>query len=464
MIVDSFMHKTESQVSAGVDSRRSFLKKAAVVSAVAASTNLFKTPVYGQTTAPSTGRVIGANDRIVVGFVGVGPQGQLHVDKMKAGADQNNVALAAVCDLWEKRRLLAKEKIGGDVKLYDDYRKLLENKDLDAVLCATVDHWHARVSVDSMKAGKHIYVEKPMSRYLGEAFEVADTVKATGKVFQVGSQGCSDAKWHKAAELVRAGSIGPLVLGQGSYMRNSPKGEWNYTIDPDLKAGSVNWNEWLGPNIKTRADFNADHFFRWRKYYPYCAGLLGDLFPHRLHPLVLATGSPEFPIRVAAIGTKKILTDKNTPGTPIRDVPECLTLIAEFPSGYSLMVCSSSVNEQGLPDIIRGHTATLYIGGNTVELRPERPFTDEIDPERFDGLQPVEDIGVHQANWLSCIRSGKAPNADIDIALKVQTIVSLGEMSDRLGITCHFDPATRTLSDGAGKRLDPVSYGTLKPS
>ncbi len=458
------MQKQDTQVSAGAETRRSFIKKATVVTAAAASANLFKTPVYGQSTAPSTGRVIGANDRIVVGFVGVGPQGQLHVDKMKANAEANNVALGAVCDLWEKRRLLAKSKIGEDVKLYDDYRKLLENKDLDAVLCATVDHWHARVSVDSMKAGKHIYVEKPMARYLGEAFEVGDTVKATGKVFQVGSQGCSDAKWHKAAELVKEGRIGPLVLGQGSYMRNSPKGEWNYTIDPDLKAGVVNWNEWLGPNIKTRVDFNADHFFRWRKYYPYCAGLLGDLFPHRLHPLVLATGGPEFPIRVAAIGTKKILTDKNTPGTPIRDVPECLTLIAEFPSGYSLMVCSSSVNEQGLPDIIRGHNATLYIGGNTVELKPERPFTDEIDPERFDGLQPVEDIGVHESNWISCIRTGKAPNANIDLALKVQTIVSLGEMSDRLGIACHFDPATRTIADGAGKKIDPITYGTLKPS
>ena len=459
------MHKNDIPTSAGVETRRSFIKKAATVTAVAASTNLFKTPVYGQATAPSTGRVIGANDRIVVGFVGVGPQGQLHVDKMKGNAEKNNVALAGVCDLWEKRRELAKAKIGSpDVKLYDDYHKLLENKDIDAVLCATVDHWHARVSIDAMKAGKHIYVEKPMARYLPEAWEVWDTVKATGKVFQVGSQGCSDAKWHKAAELVKEGRIGPLVLGQGSYMRNSPKGEWNYTIEPDLKADSLNWNQWLGPNIKTRSDFNADHFFRWRKYYPYCAGLLGDLFPHRLHPLVLATGSPEFPVRVAALGTKKILTDKNTPGTPIRDVPECLTLIAEFPSGYSLMVCSSSVNEQGLPDIIRGHVATLYIGGNTVELKPERPFTDEIDPERFPNLEPVEDIGVHETNWLSCIRSGKTPNAGIELAVKVQTIVSLGEMSDREGIMCHFDEKTRTVSDGAGKKLDVVTYGTLKPS
>lgn len=449
----------------GGENRRSFLRKAATATAAVASANLFKTPVYGQATAPSTGRVIGANDRVAIGFVGVGPQGQLHVDKMKANADSGlNVSLAAVCDLWEKRREAAKAKIGGDVKLYDDYRKLLENKDLDAVICATVDHWHAKVAIDTMKAGKHIYVEKPMARYLGEAFETWDVVKATGKVFQVGAQGTSDAKWHKAAELIKAGKIGPLVLGQGSYMRNSPKGEWNYTIDPDLKQGSVDWNTWLGPNIKTRGEFNPDQFFRWRKYYPYCAGLLGDLFPHRLHPLVLATGKPEFPLRVGAIGTKKILTDKNTPGTPVRDCPECITLITEFPSGYSLMVCSGSVNEQGLPDVIRGHWGTINIGGNKVDLRPEAKFSEEIDPESFDNLQPVEDVGVHQANWIKCIRENKLPNANIELAVRVQTIVSLGEMSDRLGIMCHFDEKTRTIRDGAGKQLEPITYGSIQPS
>ncbi|HOY56740.1 MAG TPA: Gfo/Idh/MocA family oxidoreductase [Verrucomicrobiota bacterium] len=457
------MQHDSVQQSAGGESRRSFIRRTATATAAVAAVNMFKTPVYGQTQAPSTGRVIGANDRIAVGFVGVGPQGMLHVNKMKQNADKNNVALAAVCDLWEKRREAAKA-VMGDCKTYDDYRKMLENKEIDAVLCATVDHWHAQISIDSMKAGKHIYVEKPMSRYLPEAFEVWDTVKTTGKVFQVGSQGCSDAKWHKCAELIKAGSLGPLVLGQGSYMRNSPAGEWNYTIDPDLKAGGVKWDEWLGPNIKTRADFSADHFFRWRKYYPYCAGLLGDLFPHRLHPLVLATGNPEFPSRVVAVGTKAIHTDKNTPGTQERDCPECLTLVAEFPSGYSLMVCSSSVNEYGLPDVIRGHYATLLIGGANVDLKPEAKFSEEIDPESFKNLLPVEDIGEHESNWISCIRSGKQPNANIDLAVRVQTIVSLGEMSDRLGIACHYDEKTRTVMDGTGKKVDPVTYGTLKPS
>jgi predicted dehydrogenase len=455
--------KTNLQAT-GAQTRRSFIKKAATASAVVAGANLFKTPVYGADSAPSTGRVIGANDRIVLGIVGLGGQGMFHLRTAKAGGEKNNVTIGAVCDLWKKRLEAAKAEAGNNPKTYDDYRKLLEDKDIDAVLCATVDHWHARISIDSMKAGKHIYVEKPMTRYLPEACEVWDTVKATGKVFQVGSQGCSDAKYHKAAELVKEGKIGPLVLGQGAYMRNNPKGEWNYSIDPDLKADNVNWKSWLGTDIKKQVDFNADHFFRWRKYYPYCAGLLGDLFPHRLHPLVLATANPQFPLRVAALGTKMIGTDKNTPGTPVRDVPECLTLIAEFPSGYSLMVCSSSVNEVGVPDVIRGHMGTLFIGGNKVELKPERPFSEDIDPETHDNLVPVEDVGVHQANWFSCIRTNKLPNANIELAVRVQTVISLGEMADRLGITCHFDEKTRKVTDGTGREVKPLNYGVLEPS
>jgi len=447
------------------ETRRAFIKKAATAAAVVATTNIFKTPVYGQNQAPSPGRVIGANDRIIVGFVGVGPQGTLHVNKMKENADKNNVTLAAVCDLWEKRREAAKAVIGSsDVKLYDDHHKLLEQKDIDAVICATVDHWHAQVSIDTMEAGKHIYVEKPMCRYLPEAWHVYDTVKKTGKVFQVGSQGCSDAKWLKAAELTKAGKLGPLILGQGSYMRNGNKGEWNYAIDSDLKPGSIDWNRWLGPNIKTRVDFNNDHFFRWRKYYPYCAGLLGDLFPHRLHPLMKATGEPEFPVRVCAIGTSNVGEDKYTPGTQKRDVPECMTVIAEFPSGLTLMVISSSVNEKGLPDIIRGHKATMEIGGNRVDVKPERPFTEELDPETYENLVPVEDVGVHESNWVDCIRANKLPNANIELAIRVQTVISLGEMSDRMGIACHYDEKTRSIYGGGDSKLEPVNYGVLKPS
>ncbi|MGV3774098.1 MAG: Gfo/Idh/MocA family protein [Verrucomicrobiales bacterium] len=450
-----------SNMSVGGDSRRTFIKKSATAAAAVAATSLI-TPVYGQNQAPSA-NVKGANDRLVVGFIGVGGQGMAHVRSQKGQASSANIALAAVADVWSKRVEGAKQTIGGECQGYDDYRRLLERKDIDAVTISSVDHWHTIQSIDAMNSGKHVYVEKPMTRYLGEAFDIETAVKKTGKILQVGSQGCSDAKWHKAAELIRAGKIGPLVLGQGSYMRNNPKGEWNYTIDPSATRENLNWQSWLGP-VNKKVDFNADHYFRWRKYYPYCAGLLGDLFPHRLHPLMLATGNPEFPSRVVSIGTKKVLTDKNTPGTPIRDVPENVQLLAEFPSGLTLMVTSSSINEVGIPDLIRGHHATVYFGGNRVELKPEKAFADDVDPETYEGLKPGEDVAVHERNWFDSIRANKQPNGGIDLAVKVQTVISLAEMSERLGIACLFDEKTRKVTTGDGKEVKPITYGTLELS
>jgi len=339
---------------------------------------------------------------------------------------------------------------------------MLDRKDIDTICIATVDHWHAKCSIDSMNAGKHVYVEKPMTRYLGEAWEVYDTCKKTGKVLQVGSQGCSDRKWHVAAEKIRAGKIGPLVLGQDSYMRNNPKGEWNYTIDPDATADNLDWKYWRGPvqHIDTK-NFNADQYFRWRKYSPFCAGVLGDLFPHRLHPLMLATGNPELPIRVVSVGNKKIHTDEKTPGTYKRTVPENVQLLAEFPSGLCLMVISSTVNETGIESMMRGHYGTLYFAGNRVELRPEKAFADEVDPERVDGIEPGEDIRWHEKNWFAAIRGTEKANCGIDLAIKVQTVISLAEMSERLGVAAYWDEKGRKIYTGGPGGPDPKNE--IKP-
>ncbi|HEY0457117.1 MAG TPA: Gfo/Idh/MocA family oxidoreductase, partial [Verrucomicrobiae bacterium] len=423
---------------------------------------------------PSTGKVIGANDRIVVGYIGVGGtglaglahgQGLAHVKSQKEHAGENNISQAAVCDLFTKRTEFAKNVIGPDCATYTDYRKLLDRKDIDAVVVATVDHWHTRCSVDAMNAGKHVYVEKPMTRYIGEAFEIYDTVKKTGKVLQVGSQGCSDAKWHKAAELIRGGKIGQLVLSQGSYMRNNPKGEWNYGIDKEANPSNVLWKQWVGSQIKhAPKEFDADHYFRWRKYFPYCAGLLGDLFPHKLHPYMLATGNPEFPLRVSAVGSRPVHADKNTPNTYERDVPEIVQLIAEFPSGMLMHITSSTINEQGTQEMIRGHKASLIMAGNRIELKPERPFTEEIDPMTIDGIKPGESIAEHEKNWFECIRTGATPHANIDLAVKVQTVISLAEMSERLNIMCMFDGKTRKITTGDGKAVKPLTYGSMELS
>src|SRR5512139_402367 len=210
------------------ETRRSFLKKTATVVATATTAGVFKTPVYGQNQAPSPGRVIGANDRIVVGFVGTGSQGQAHVRSVKSYAGEKNLALGAVCDLYQKRLDQARDLAGLSASdTYRDHRALLERKDIDAIIVATVDNWHADVAIDALQAGKHVYGEKPLARYLEEGFRIYDAVKRTGKVFQNGSQFCADPKYHKAAEWINAGRLGPLVWAQGSYCRNNLKNsEW----------------------------------------------------------------------------------------------------------------------------------------------------------------------------------------------------------------------------------------------
>ena len=225
-----------------------------------------------------------------------------------------------------------------------------------------------------------------------------------------------------------------------------------------------------GNQIKARRPFDADHYFRWRKYYPYCSGLLGDLFPHKLHPYMLATGNPEFPVRVAAVGSRKFHTDLRKEGRKPeqetkyeRDVAEIIQLIAEFPSGYVMHITSSTINEQGTQERIRGHMATLDMSGNKVQLNPERPFAEEIDPQTSQGF-PGESVAAHHKNFYESIRANKQPNAGIDLAVKVQTVISLAETSDRLGVMCYFDEKTRKVTDGSGREIKPLTYGSDKNS
>jgi predicted dehydrogenase len=179
---------------------------------------------------------------------------------------------------------------------------------------------------------------------------------------------------------------------------------------------------------------------------------------------MLATGNPEFPSRVASVGNKAVGTDRNTPNTYERDVDEIVQLIAEFPSGLTAWITSATINEQGVTDMIRGHKASITLSGNRVDLRPEREFTDEIDPELIENISPGESVPVHEANWFQSIRENKQPNAGIDLAVKVQTLISLAEISDRLNVMCLFDEKTRKITTADGKEVQPLTYGTLELS
>ncbi len=448
---------TPNSASSSHETRRSFLKKAATAAAVVSATNPFKTPVYGQNQAPSHGRVVGANDRIAVAYVGVGGQGMAHVRSQKEHASENNIVQAAVCDVWQKRLDNARDFLAlSESAAYRDHRKLLERNDIDAIVVATVDNWHAAVAIDAMNAGKHVYGEKPLARYLGEGFEIYDTVKRTGKVFQMGSQYCADPMFHKAAEWIKAGKIGPLVWAQGSYCRNHPKNsEWTYTADPDANPGNLDWERWQGRARKVPWD--ANRYFSWHKYYDYNSGILGNLLPHKFLPLMLATGTPEFPRRICCTGTRKVSLD--------REITDTTHLLAEFPSGLTLIVAGSTVNEQGLPDMIRGRKGTLYFstGQNKLEFKPERPFTDELEADGFADAAPIGQLPPIEKNWFDCIRSGATPFANIDLAIRAHTVLCLAETAERLSMTLLFDEATRKVRTGDGKVIKPLTYDSVVP-
>jgi predicted dehydrogenase len=380
-----------------------------------------------------------------------------HIRLQKKYAKENNIAQVAVCDLYQKHLQSSQNFLGlTGADAFADHRRLLERKDIDAVVIATVDNWHAQVSIDALQAGKDVFCEKPMTRYLGEAFEVYDTAKKTSKTYVIGSQGCMDPKWHKAAEWIRAGKLGPLVWGQGSYCRNNKQNsEWTYPVDPDANEGNLDWNRWLGQ--VPRIPFNPEHYFSWHKFYAYNSGIIGNLLPHRFHPLLLATGNPEFPRRVVATGTRKVSTD--------RDITDTTHLLAEFPSGLTLVVAGTTVNEQGLPDMLRGRQASLHFASsqNKVELKPEALFADELEAEEFADPRPTERIERLEKNFFDCIRDRKTPVADVELALRAHTVLCLAEMSERLGLTLFFDATNRAVKTADGRVVPPLSYDTVVP-
>jgi len=438
--------------------RRSFIKKTAAAAAAVAVVNPYKTPVYGQNQAPSTGKVIGANDRISVAYIGTGARWKQHATDQKKYAQDNNIAQTAVCDVFQKRLDAAREFLNlSQADAYTDHHRLLERKDVDAVLVATVDNWHAQCSIDALQAGKHVYCEKPMTRYLEEAFQVYDTVKRSGKVYCIGSQGCADPKWHKAAEWIKAGKLGPLVWGQGSFCRNGyPKSEWTYPVDPEATPSTLEWDHWLGKSPKI--PFDPVRYFSWHKYYAYNSGIIGNLLPHRFYPMMLGTGNPEFPRRVTCTGTRKVSTD--------REISDTTHVLTEFPSGLTILMVGSTVNEQGLSDTLRGLKGTLNFATsqNKVEFKPERPFTDEVEAQEFQDPLPTERTERLHKNWFDCIRTNGTPFANVDLAFKGHVALCMAEMSERLNLTLLYDEKSRQLTTGDGKVVKPIGYDSVIPT
>ena len=419
--------------------RRDFMKSAAGVGAALS--------VAGPALA-TQGRVIGANDRINVGVLGVGGRGT-YVGRVfaKVGQGQNPCQVVVVCDVYQKRVDLNKEFHKCDGTL--DYREVIARKDVDAVIVATPDHWHAKMALEAMDAGKDVYLEKPMCHTIEEARRLIEKVKQRGRVLQVGSQTTSADQWWKAKKAIADGAIGQMLMSQGSYHRNSRDGEWNWKIDPDAgpdKKGAdyIDWDMWLGPAPTRRWD--PDRFFRFRKYWDYSGGTATDLFFHVAAPLNICWSEPQFPFKVMAGGGNYVFRDG-------RDVPDTFHLIAEYAKGHSMVLSSSMANSQHIPGLIRGHEGTIIMvehgqfEGRTdyITLRPERRVMDDAYKAKFGAEEtkiPVDKkdaMTAHVDNFLACIRSRQKPTLDVETAARAQVLITMAVDSYRQGRILYFD-------------------------
>lgn len=422
--------------SLALTSRRGFFKRAGIGGALLSTPSAFA-------------RVLGANDRLNIGFIGVGGRGGWLMDLVLKHKQQHpDVEIVAVCDVYQKRLAAASKKAGG-AKMYVHHQELLERSDIDAVFVATPDHWHAPATLLAMEKGKDVYVEKPMTHTVEEAKVVAHKAKELNRIVQVGVQGTSWTRWQKIKEIVESGRIGKVVAVQGTYSRNDPQGDWNWPIDaaagPDGKGEDrIDWAQWLGD--APAREFDADRFFRFRKYWDYSGGIATDLHYHIAAPFHVALPN-EHPTRVTGMGGIWVYKDG-------REVPDTFLTAADYPSNYSMTIQSSQVNENGPVMLLRGTEATIHLGDewegpqgrqrNYAQIVPESPFAEQFKKKFGTEEIRVDNVGnegdlKHVDNFLDCVRSRKQPNCHADLGFKVMTTIDLSVRSYRRGKMYYFD-------------------------
>ena len=302
-------------------SRRSFIKKALGTAIITGTSATVLAGTKRQELIPASHdfKKRGPNDNVNVAVIGMGIMG---FNNAETTVQIPGVKLVAACDLYTGRLDHAKEVYGKELFTTKNYQEILDRKDIDAVIIATSDHWHDRISMDAMNKGKHVYCEKPMVHKLEEGAEVIATQKKTGKVMQIGSQRASSIVTEKTRELLESGVIGELVFVETYMDRHSANGAWQYSIPTDANAGTVDWDKFIGDAPKVAYD--PVRFFRWRNYQDYGTGIAGDLFVHLFTGLHVVTGSTG-PNRIFATGGLRFWKDG-------RDVPDVITGLYDYPA------------------------------------------------------------------------------------------------------------------------------------
>ena len=303
-------------------------------------------------------RKISANDKINVAVIGLGIMGNNNVD---TALKVPGVKLVAACDLYKGRLERAKELHGADIFTTNDYRKILDRKDIDAVIIATSDQWHARIAKEALEKGKHVYCEKPMVHYISEGMGVINAQKAIKKVMQVGSQRVSSVVYAKAHELYKSGEIGKLNMVNAIYDRQDALGAWEYTMPTDGSPETVDWDMYI--KGMGNMPWDAKKFFWWRNYREFGTGVAGDLFVHLLSGTHVITDS-KGPEIIYASGQLCHWKDG-------RNVPDVMTGIMSYPetpehSPFQLTLQVNFVSGTGGTEVIRfiGDEGVIDISGN----------------------------------------------------------------------------------------------------
>ncbi|MFC1541822.1 Gfo/Idh/MocA family protein [Candidatus Latescibacterota bacterium] len=401
-------------------------------------------------------KVLGANDRVNMGLIGVGGMGTAHLNSLMENMEEFNVNIGAVCDVYKRRITKAAEATGAEG--YMDYRKLLENKDIDAVLIATPDHWHCKMAIDAMDAGKHVYVEKPMTLTVEQAIELRNAVKKYGKKLQVGPQNTSMDQYWNAQKEIRNGGVGKVTYAQGSYNRNVRGGAFNQWFLIDETAGPhmdgedyIDWKMWLGYEwgLAPRIPWNPEHFFRFRKYFQYNGGVATDLLYHTLAPLLLSISGEngEFPRRVTAGGGLYILKDG-------RDIPDVFNMIVDYPSEFTVLLASILTNNTQLPTRIYGQHATIEFD-QEAKLTANGDYKQEF-MDSHDGMNevilPSENVGGTSAdmerNFINAIRQDEKLFCNAELGAATMVAIKMGVEAYRQNKTMMWDAENERIVTG----------------
>jgi len=400
-------------------------------------------------TAASWSRVFGANERVGIGIIGFGLIGRIHTRNFK---EQSGARIVGVAETYRPRLDAGAELIGGDVAKYGDFRRLLENKAVDAVVVATPDHWHALMTMMACAAGKDVYVEKPLTLFVREGRWMVEVARRYKRVVQVGTQQRSGAHYQKARELVRGGSLGQLVSVQCNYFRNVSPGFGN---PPDGNPPrELDYEMWLGPAPKRAYNPNrALYHFRW--FWDYSGGQMTNLGAHSLDSVHWITGA-KGPTAVTSAGGRFFLKDNC-------EVPDLQDALIEYPGFHTVCQfreCATGYSKTGMGGVdFQGNKGSMTLhrdGYEIVSDKKENPtniVARIIGGHPVGGPQPVpEEEGQswtkpakdasgdwkdqyvqHTRNFLECVKSRRAPNSDLESAHRVATVCHLANISLRTG-------------------------------